>query len=96
MTDKERIKKLEEAVNQTGVKDMHGNMIKWGDTLRFANKAEWYKIDYLVDLSLGNITKEDMEKDLEKKPYYTKKVECIQDYEWLLSSEIQMYWEIVK
>ena len=96
MTDKERIKELEEKITQTGIKDMHGNMIKWGDTIRFANKWEWYRIDYLVDLSLGNITQQQVMKDLESKPYHSQKVESIQDYDWLLSPEIQKYWEIVK
>ena len=79
---------------ETDIKDMHGNMIRFGDSVRFANKAEWYGGEYKARLLFGEITKEQALKEIEEKPFETRIVESVQDYEWLLSSEVQRYWEI--
>lgn len=78
----------------TGIKDRNGNMICFGDTVRFANKFEWYKNQYLGKVALGSMTREDALKEIESKPYEERLVKSVQDYEWLLSNEIQKYWEI--
>lgn len=78
----------------TEIKDRRGNMIYFGDKLRFANKAEWYKNDYFVSVLMGDMTYEQAREEIEKRPHEERIVESVQDYEWLLSPDIQTYWEL--
>lgn len=80
---------------QTDIKDRNGNMIHFGDKVRFADKVEWYGGEYWADVAFGIKTKEQALKEIAALPYEERLVESVQDYEWLLSSEIQTYWEIV-
>ena len=80
----------------TDIIDRNGNMICFGDKLRFADKVEWYGREYIIDIMLGNKTREQAFLEIENRPYEERVVESVQDYEWLLSSEIQTYWEIVE
>ena len=75
----------------TEIKDRNGNEIFFGDTLRFADKWEWYRSPKYWFMEPEEVTKE-----IESLPYEERLVESIKDYEWLLSSEIQSWWEIVK
>ena len=87
---------LEQMVRQTTqIRDRNGKMIYFGDTVRFADKVEWYRSEYTGKLLLGMITKKDALKEINAKPYEERLVENVQDYEWLLSSEIQIYWEVI-
>ncbi len=79
----------------TEIKDKNGNMIYFGDKVRFADKVEWYKGEYWAKVAVGSITREDALKEIESKPYEERVVKNVQDYDWLLSSEIQTYWEVV-
>lgn len=88
---------FQEKQRLTGVKDMHGNEIRFGDKVRFADKWEWYRTKYGPKMFFAD--KEEKMKimdEFEKEPYEERIVEGIQDYEWLLSSEVQMYWEIIE
>jgi hypothetical protein len=78
----------------TEIKDRNGNMIYFGDKVRFADKVEWYRGEYWADVMVGNKTKEQALKEINERPYEERTVESVQDYEWLLSSEIQTYWEL--
>lgn len=78
----------------TGIKDRNDNEIYFGDTLIFANKWEWYRGEYQHKILLGSMTKEAADKEIEARPYEERKVKSIQDYKWLLSSEVQQYFEI--
>lgn len=79
----------------TDIKDRNGKMIHFGDKVRFLDKVEWYRGEYWADVAVGNKTKEQALKEIDNQPYEERMVESVQDYEWLLSSEIQVYWEIV-
>ena len=79
----------------TEIKDRNGVMINFGDTMIFSDKLEWYKGEYFVDILAGRMTGEEAKQKINEKPYETRKVESVEDYEWLLSSEIQSWWEVV-
>jgi len=79
----------------TDIKDRNGRMIYFGDTVRFVDKVEWYRGDYWAKVAHGVMTREEALKEIDEKPYEERLVENVQDYDWLLSSEIQTYWEVV-
>ena len=78
-----------------GIKDRNGKDIHFGDTLRFADKVEWYRGSYWAKVAVGTMTREQAIKEIDEQPYEERLIENEQDYEWLLSSEIQTYWEVV-
>ena len=61
--------------------------------MRFFDKAEWYKSD-LIKLGFEGKSNQEALRWLNAQPYEERVVELPQVYEWLLSSEIQTYWEI--
>lgn len=79
----------------TGIIDRNKTKIYFGDTLRFADKVEWYRGEYWSKVALGIMSKKQALEEIEAKPYEERLVEENQDFEWLLSSEIQSYWEVV-
>lgn len=80
----------------TGILDRNEEKIFFGDTLRFADKVEWYRGEYWSKVALGIMSKKQALEEIEAKPYEERLIEENQDFEWLLSSEIQSYWEVVK
>jgi hypothetical protein len=77
----------------SGIVDRNRVPIFEGDTLRFTDKWEWYRA------SVGGgvlATPEKVLTDHVKYPYEERTVELPRDYDWLLSSEIQTYWEVIK
>lgn len=79
----------------TGIIDRNKTKIYFGDTLRFADKVEWYRGQYWSKVALGIMSKKQALEEIEAKPYEERLIEENQDFEWLLSSEIQSYWEVV-
>lgn len=80
----------------TGVIDRNKNKIYFGDTLRFVDKWEWYKGTWAWKL-MGKIgdEREKLEKEYHELPFEERLIENKEDFEWLLSSEIQSYWEVL-
>jgi uncharacterized phage protein (TIGR01671 family) len=71
-----------EIMQWTGLYDRNGVKIFESDALRFADKWEWYRA--------SGATKE----ETGKLPYEQREIIMPECYEWLLSSEIQTYWEV--
>lgn len=78
------------------LKDKNGDEIHFGDKLRFADKVEWYRGKYWAKVAVGTITKDAALKEIDSLPYEERVVEGVEDYDWLLSSDREVYWEIVK
>lgn len=81
----------------TGILDRNGDKIYFGNTLRFADKWEWYRGEWYWKLfgTKGEERKK-LKEEYNNLPYEERVIEGVLDYEWLLSSEIQSYWELVK
>lgn len=81
----------------SGIKDMRGAMIFEGDKLRFSDKWEWYRGEYGIKMMFADEEeKKKLQAQYDAEPYEERIVTLPEDYEWLLNSEIQSYWEIVK
>jgi hypothetical protein len=91
----------------TMVYDKDGKELYEGDKLIFDNRYEWYRTT-TIEVGTGYFnkdgkeltrptfaTREQIENDLEKYPYYEVVVELPKDYDWLTTSDIQSYYKII-
>ena len=76
----------EKRMKRSEIKDRKGREIWAGDRLRFIDKWIWYNSSYPFSTAA----------EIAQLPYEERTVKLPEDFSWLLDSEIQTYWEIVK
>lgn len=79
-----------------GVKDKNGILIFENDILEFSDKWEWYRYSYGIKMRFADeVKRAELQKQYDAEPMERRVIKIPESYEWLLSSEIQTYWQVV-
>ena len=73
-----------------GINDKSGVEICDGDIIQFSDKFEWYRSPVMTKSEIDSVLNDHV-----KYPYERRAVDIPECYEWLLSPEIQQYWEVI-
>ncbi len=79
----------------TGRVDRKGNKVYFGDTLRFMDKVEFYRDEYLAKIRLGIMTREQALAEIDSLPYHEIVVDADFELSYLDSSDMKSYFEVV-
>ena len=80
----------------SGVPDMNGKEIFQNDILEFTDKWEWYRSKYAVKFWFANEKEtKKLQKQYDAEPMERRVISLPNDYDFLLSQEIQQYWKVI-
>lgn len=66
-----------------------------GDRVRFDDKWEWYKSEYGIKMQFADAEQiVILQQQFDDEPYEERSITSIDDFEWLLSAEVQSYWKV--